>query len=61
MTKNPAPCAYPVHRAGTAEGAASWDWAFSVRAVPYSENRAAGALLTWYYFSDRILYDQDEF
>lgn len=47
--------------ASTAEGAASWDWAFSVRAVPYSENRAAGALLTWYYFSDRILYGQDEF
>ena len=45
----------------TNEGASSQDWDFSVRAVPKSENTAAGALLRWYYFRDRILYDQDEF
>ncbi|TLS44238.1 hypothetical protein FE633_20955 [Streptomyces montanus] len=45
----------------TEEGASSHDWAFSVRAVPKSENTAAGSLLRWYYFSDRVLYDNDEF
>ncbi|MGC3861233.1 NucA/NucB deoxyribonuclease domain-containing protein [Micromonospora chersina] len=45
----------------TEEGAASPDWDFSVRAVPLSENRSAGASLNVYVVSDRILYDYDEF
>lgn len=45
----------------TDEGASSVTWDFSVRAVPFSENRAAGGLLTWYYFSDRILHRSDAF
>ncbi|MFF3489172.1 hypothetical protein ACFYXC_38915 [Streptomyces sp. NPDC002701] len=45
----------------TNEGAASVDWAFSVRAVDRSQNRSAGGLLTWYLFSDRILYDRDPY
>ena len=47
--------------ASTWEGAADPDWAFSVRAVPATENEKAGGLLTWYFFADRILYDNDEF
>ncbi|MFK4272840.1 NucA/NucB deoxyribonuclease domain-containing protein [Streptomyces milbemycinicus] len=47
--------------ASTWEGAADPDWAFSVRAVPKTENEKAGGLLTWYFFADRILYDNDEF
>lgn len=45
----------------TNEGAADPAWAFSVRAVDRSQNRSAGGLLTWYLFSDRILYDRDPF
>ncbi|RKN20847.1 hypothetical protein D7147_08435 [Micromonospora musae] len=45
----------------TEEGAASPDWDFSVRAVPLSQNRSAGASLNVYVVSDRILYDYDEF
>lgn len=47
--------------ASTLEGAASPDWDFSVRYVPESDNTTAGTLLRQYYFSDRILYDQDPF
>ncbi|WP_408011414.1 hypothetical protein ACJROX_14635 [Pseudalkalibacillus sp. A8] len=45
----------------TNEGASDLEWDFSVRAVPKSQNTAAGALLRWYYFSDRILYNRDPF
>ncbi|MFJ3671560.1 NucA/NucB deoxyribonuclease domain-containing protein [Streptomyces sp. NPDC090106] len=45
----------------TDEGAGSPVWDFSVRAVPRAENQAAGGLLIWYYFSDRILHNTDEF
>lgn len=45
----------------TEEGAASHDWDFSVRAVPAAENTSAGALLRWYFVSDRILYGTDAF
>jgi hypothetical protein len=45
----------------TNEGASDLEWDFSVRAVPSSQNTSAGALLRWYYFSDRILYDRDPF
>ncbi|MCT9007332.1 NucA/NucB deoxyribonuclease domain-containing protein [Streptomyces rhizosphaerihabitans] len=45
----------------TEEGAGSFTWDFSVRAVPNGENRSAGGLLRWYYFSDRILYGTDAF
>ncbi|MBK3641009.1 MULTISPECIES: NucA/NucB deoxyribonuclease domain-containing protein [Streptomyces] len=41
----------------TEQGASSPNWDFSVRAVPNGENRSAGGLLRWYYFSDRILYN----
>lgn len=48
--------------ASTEEGAANPFWDFSVRAVPLSQNRSAGGVLRWYYFSDRILYyDHDRF
>ncbi|MQY10567.1 hypothetical protein SRB5_06780 [Streptomyces sp. RB5] len=43
----------------TNEGAASRN--FSVRAVPREQNRAAGGLLRWYLFADRILYNSDPF
>ncbi|MEU1037794.1 NucA/NucB deoxyribonuclease domain-containing protein [Streptomyces sp. NPDC005551] len=45
----------------TEEGAGNFTWDFSVRAVPNGENRSAGGLLRWYYFSDRILYGTDAF
>lgn len=45
----------------TEEGAANFTWDFSVRAVPSGENRSAGGLLRWYYFSDRVLYGNDAF
>jgi hypothetical protein len=48
--------------ASTFEGAGDDHISFSVRAVDHSQNCAAGALLGWYYTTDRILYDWvDEF
>ncbi|MBF8184294.1 hypothetical protein ITP53_00735 [Nonomuraea sp. K274] len=39
----------------------AFEWHFSVRAVPAGQNMSAGALLRWYYFSDRILHEFDDF
>jgi hypothetical protein len=48
--------------ASTAEGAASQDWDYSVKAVDGRQNTRAGGYLRWYYFWDRILYkDMDSF
>jgi Deoxyribonuclease NucA/NucB/PKD domain len=47
--------------ASTIEGAASEDWDFSVRAVPAPDNQSAGGTLSYFYFSQRILREKDEF
>lgn len=48
--------------AATMEGAASPIWDFSVREVNAAQNSRAGSYLRWYYFWDRILYeDRDSF
>jgi hypothetical protein len=41
--------------ASTLEGAAHHFWDFSVKAVPYSENRSAGSKLNNHYINDRVL------
>jgi hypothetical protein len=45
----------------TLEGAASNRWDFSVEYVDPTQNRRAGGLLSWFFTSDRILYDTDPF